>query len=63
VSAVTPGSGLVASELVSEAARMVGGGAGRAPDLAVAGGRDASRLDEALELARSATRGAQPAGG
>jgi len=61
VSAVAPGSGLVASDLVAPAARLVGGGAGRAPDLAVAGGRDASRLDDALELARSVTAGAQPA--
>jgi hypothetical protein len=30
----------------------VGGGGGRGADVAVAGGRDASRLDEALDQAR-----------
>jgi hypothetical protein len=32
----------------------VGGGGGKGRDLAVAGGRDASRIDEALEQARAA---------
>ncbi|MGI8758610.1 MAG: alanine--tRNA ligase [Acidimicrobiales bacterium] len=54
VAAVTPDSGLVASALIAEAARTVGGGGGKAADLAVAGGRDPSRLDEALAQARAA---------
>jgi len=37
-----------AGRLVQEIARMVGGGGGGRPDLAQAGGKDASRLDEAL---------------
>ena len=61
VAAVRPGSGLVASELLAGAARTVGGGGGRAPDLAVAGGRDPGRLDEALEQARAAAGVAVPA--
>ncbi|HEV2070412.1 MAG TPA: DHHA1 domain-containing protein, partial [Acidimicrobiales bacterium] len=54
VAAVAPGSGLTASELLADAARTVGGGGGKAPDLAVAGGRDPDRLDEALGQARAA---------
>ena len=40
--------GLHAGELVKQVARVVGGGGGGRPHLAQAGGRDASRLDEAL---------------
>nr|MDQ3305930.1 DHHA1 domain-containing protein [Actinomycetota bacterium] len=54
VAAVTPDSGLVASTLIADAARTVGGGGGKAADLAVAGGRDPSRLDDALAQARAA---------
>ena len=54
VSAVTPDSGLHASELITQAARTVGGGTGKAPDAATAGGKDATRLDEALDQARAA---------
>ncbi|MGQ0744395.1 MAG: alanine--tRNA ligase [Acidimicrobiales bacterium] len=54
VGAVAAGSGLVASELIAAAAKLTGGGGGRSPDVAVAGGRDPSRLDEALDLARAA---------
>ncbi len=62
VAAVTPDSGLVASALIADAARTVGGGGGKAADLAVAGGRDPSRLDQALDQARAAaTRAAQDA--
>lgn len=46
------GRGLHAGRLVKEAAKIVGGGGGGRPDLAQAGGRDASKLDEALEKAR-----------
>ena len=54
--AVSGDSGLKANELIADAARMVGGGGGKQPDVAVAGGKDASTLDEALEQARAAAR-------
>jgi alanyl-tRNA synthetase len=54
VAAVTKDSGLDAGGLIADAARTIGGGGGKNPDLAVAGGRDPSRLDDALEQARSA---------
>ncbi|HEX2192085.1 MAG TPA: alanine--tRNA ligase [Acidimicrobiales bacterium] len=57
VSVVAKDSGLMASDLLVDAARAVGGGVGRSPERAVAGGRDASQLDEALELARQAAGG------
>jgi len=38
------------------AAKAVGGGAGGKGDLASAGGRDPSRLDEALAIARADAR-------
>ena len=41
------------SELVSESARLLGGGVGRSPDFAQSGGRNAAALDEALELVRT----------
>ena len=54
VAAVEPGHGLEAPKLVATAARLVGGGGGgRNPELAMAGGRDASRLDEALDAVRA----------
>jgi len=43
--------GLHAGKLVKELAAVVGGGGGGRPDLAQAGGKDLSRLDEALEQA------------
>ena len=42
--------GLNAGELVKRAAQVTGGGGGGRPEMAQAGGRDASRLDEALRL-------------
>jgi alanyl-tRNA synthetase len=54
VSAVVPDSGWHASDLLSDALRLVGGGGGRNPDFATAGGKDATRLDEAVELVRQA---------
>src|SRR5690606_34412827 len=54
VAAVTKDSGLVASDLIADAARTVKGGGGKSPDLAVAGGKDAAALDEALDQARAA---------
>lgn len=52
VSAVTPDSGLHAAELIADAARIVGGGGGKAADLAMAGGRLPEHLDEALAAVR-----------
>ena len=49
--------GLRADEIVREAAKLVGGGGGGRPQLAQAGGRDVSRLDDALAAAREAARG------
>jgi alanyl-tRNA synthetase len=57
IAAVAKGSGLDASQLIKDAARTVGGGGGRGADVAIAGGRDPSRLDEALEQARQAAGG------
>ncbi|MBV9041004.1 MAG: alanine--tRNA ligase [Acidimicrobiia bacterium] len=55
VAAVTKDSGLDAPTLIAEAARTVGGGGGgKNPEMAMAGGRDASKLDEALDQARRA---------
>jgi alanyl-tRNA synthetase len=54
IAAVTKDSGLNASALIADAAKAVGGGGGKAPDLAVAGGRDPSKIDQALDLARAA---------
>jgi len=54
VAAVTKDSGLDAGGLIGDAARAVGGGGGKHPELAVAGGKDPSRIDEALDLARAA---------
>ena len=49
------GEGFDAAAIVRETAPLIGGGGGGRPDLAQAGGRDASRLDEALrEAARLA---------
>jgi alanyl-tRNA synthetase len=42
------GRGLHAGKLVKEVAQVVGGGGGGKPTMAQAGGKDASRLDEAL---------------
>jgi alanyl-tRNA synthetase len=51
---VEKGYPLEAPQLVSPAAQMLGGGGGgRNVELAMAGGRDASRLDEALEDVRA----------
>jgi alanyl-tRNA synthetase len=56
VAATTKESGLVASELIAEAARTVGGGVGKgkSPELSVTGGKDVAKLDEALDRARAA---------
>jgi alanyl-tRNA synthetase len=41
-----------AGDLIKDAARVVGGGGGGKGDIATAGGKDASKLDEALQVAR-----------
>ena len=53
-SAAKADGGLHAGELIGDAKKTIGGGGRSAPDLCVAGGRDAARLDEALELVRAA---------
>jgi alanyl-tRNA synthetase len=40
---------LKAGDLVRETARIVGGGGGGRPDFAQAGGKDASKIDEAID--------------
>ncbi len=53
LSAVAIERGLKAPAMVQEAATLVGGGGGGRDDAAQAGGRDAAKLDEALEVART----------
>ncbi|MCI3923682.1 alanine--tRNA ligase [Paenibacillus sp. TRM 82003] len=56
VAAVTPDlvkRGISAGAIVKEAASICGGGGGGRPDLAQAGGKDASKLPEALKAAES----------
>jgi alanyl-tRNA synthetase len=48
------GHGLSAAATIREAAAVVGGGGGGRDDMAQAGGRDPSKLDEALATARAA---------
>ena len=45
-----------AGNLVKQIAAVAGGGGGGRPDMAQAGGKDASKLDEALDLARRTAR-------
>ena len=44
--------GLKAGDWVKEAAKITGGGGGGRPNLAQAGGKDVTKLDEALQVAR-----------
>jgi alanyl-tRNA synthetase len=53
LSADLAGRKLAARDVLAQAAKAVGGGAGGKGDLASAGGRDPSRLDEALRVARA----------
>jgi alanyl-tRNA synthetase len=54
VALVAKGASPTAPELIADAARIVGGGGGgKNPEVAMAGGRDAGRLDEALDQVRS----------
>jgi alanyl-tRNA synthetase len=48
------GCGVSAASVVREAASVVGGGGGGRDEMAQAGGKDASKLDEALAMARRA---------
>lgn len=50
-------SGQQAGKLVGQVARLCGGGGGGKPALAQAGGKDASKLQEALELAKNTLLG------
>ena len=60
IAAATDGT-LDAGALVKQAAGVVGGRGGGSPELALAGGGDVTRIDEALETARSALgTGADP---
>lgn len=45
------GRGVHCGSIIREAAKAAGGGGGGRPDMAQAGGKDASRIDEALKLA------------
>ena len=54
VAAVQPGSSTPAADLIRDAAKAVGGGGGGKGDVATAGGKNPSGLDEALRLAREA---------
>ncbi len=53
VAAVDPAGGIQAATLVGPAARTVGGGGGGKGDVATAGGRDVSRIDDALGQVRA----------
>ncbi len=54
VSKGAAGSGVSAAAVVREAAPLVGGGGGGRDEMAQAGGKDASKLGEALDVARQA---------
>ena len=54
VAAVTPDSGFDASSLLEEAKKLIKGGGGKDPLLAVAGGKDADGIDAALDTVRTA---------
>ncbi|MDW3179180.1 MAG: alanine--tRNA ligase [Acidimicrobiia bacterium] len=54
VAAVTEESPQHAGEWLADAAKLVGGGGKKAPDISVVGGRDPEQLDAALELIRAA---------
>ncbi len=54
--------GVSAGEIIASAARILGGGGSRDPDLAQAGGPHGDRLEEALEEARTSARAAMGEG-
>ena len=49
--------GIHAGQIVKEVAKVCGGGGGGRPDMAQAGGKDASKLDEALKTALTVIEG------
>ena len=54
VAAVQPAAGIVAADLIRDAAKAVGGGGGGKGDIATAGGKNAAGIDEALAAIRDA---------
>ena len=54
VAATKPALGVAAASLIRDSARAVGGGAGGKGDVATAGGKDPSGIDEALRIAAKA---------
>jgi alanyl-tRNA synthetase len=61
VAGVTPSvveRGVRAGDIVKAAAEVVGGGGGGKPTMAQAGGKDPSKLDDALAKARETIEGA-----
>jgi alanyl-tRNA synthetase len=54
VAAIGPDEGIAAAQLISAAAKAVGGGGGGKGDIATAGGKNPSGLDEAMRLAAEA---------
>ena len=63
VAATTPGLGLDAAALIRDAARAVGGGGGGRGDVATAGGKDPTGIDEALRIAAKTVDDARGAAG
>lgn len=53
VAAVKPDHGLHASEILSPALKLVQGGGAQNPELAAGGGKDASKLSDAIALAKA----------
>jgi alanyl-tRNA synthetase len=49
--------GFHAGDIVSQVAKVAGGGGGGKPGMAQAGGRDANKIDEALEVVKSVVAG------
>ncbi len=54
VAAVQPDEGFPAADLITAAARAVGGGGGGKGDIATAGGKNPDGLDEAIKIATEA---------
>ncbi len=59
ISAVRPGGGVQAADLIRDAARAVGGGGGGKGDVAMAGGKDPAGLPDALRIAGDAVAAAR----
>jgi alanyl-tRNA synthetase len=55
VATVQPDEGIVAADLIKDAARAVGGGGGGKGDTATAGGKNPEGLDEAMSIALAAS--------